>query len=58
MTVLMHCDGPFCDETMDPEEMNRKFGDPAWLRVQKDGESDLHFHSKKCMREWTDEPKD
>jgi hypothetical protein len=54
MSVLVHCNGPACDNTRDPGYQIRALCEGGWLRVsQGEGARTLDFCSHDCLTAWT-----
>lgn len=55
MSNLIHCDGPGCDITRDPNLPDmRGLCEPGWLRVQEGPDHPLDFHSVDCLGRWAE----
>lgn len=53
MSQLIHCDGPGCDVTRDPDAPDmRRLGEPSWLKLERDGVRH-DFHDDQCLANWT-----
>lgn len=53
MSHLLHCDGPDCDESCDPDSHLRSFSTPSWITVETDVRAyKNHFHSRECLAKW------
>lgn len=52
MTALIHCDGPDCPATRNPQIQDRAFGAPGWVSLDQYGIETMHFHNRACLAAW------
>jgi hypothetical protein len=53
MSNLIHCDGPSCDQTTDPDSGTAS----TWLTANR-GLARFDFHTAACMADWAQEQPD
>jgi hypothetical protein len=53
VSAVVRCDGPTCDQTVDPDSGTRM----SWLSANR-GMARFDFHSPACLVEWASEQPD
>lgn len=54
MSNLIHCDGPDCDQTLNPDNpIDDRLCAAPWIQISQAGQARLDFHSQVCLAAWS-----